>query len=92
MDTITPRCDRVNGIVGYRDGKKVNIIVIRVNSKGELTCSKPCFDCSRAIKRNCAFINKIYYSNWDGKIEQTTRLNISSEWRSAFNKHKYNLA
>jgi len=85
-----PKCGRASDIKGYRVGeKKVNLIVIRVNSNGELTCSKPCFNCSRLIRRNCVFINKIYYSNWSGQIEQTTRLYISSEWRSAFNKHRY---
>lgn len=86
--TNTPKCVRVNGIVGY-GGKKVDLIVLRTNSKNEITCSKPCFNCSRAIRRKYNFINKIYYSNWNGIMEKTTRLTISSDWRSAFNRQKY---
>ena len=69
-------------IKGY--GKDVDLVVIRLVGNGKLSCSKPCYHCTRAIKRFYPFINDIYYSDWDGRIVKTTRLLITSDKLSSW--------
>lgn len=47
--------------------KKLNIIVIRVNKKGELTLSRPCTRCIINLRETEA-IDKVFYSNVNGDI------------------------
>lgn len=45
----------------------VDILVVRINNKGELLLSKPCQHCMRVLKEMYN-INKIMYSESDGSI------------------------
>lgn len=45
-----------------------SMLVVRVNSAGELTSAKPCEACVRALQN--ANIKKVYYSSYSGNIER----------------------
>jgi len=45
-----------------------NVLVIRINRKGQLTSAKPCRACISALKK--AGISKVEYSNYRGEIEK----------------------
>lgn len=44
--------------------KKINILVVRFNSHGQLGESKPCLHCSRRLVA-IGIIKFVYYSTWD---------------------------
>lgn len=60
--------------------EKCNMLVVRVNCRGELASAKPCRSCMQAIK--AAGITKLLYTNYMGELEKInpTLVNIS-EWR-----------
>lgn len=60
----------------YNIKKMVDIIVIRVNTKGELAMSKPCTACTETLKSCGILIRNIYYSVDNCTILQTRLENI----------------
>lgn len=63
---------------------KLDVIVIRVNSLGNLVNSRPCYNCLKMMKE--LGINKIYYSTEDGikheKIKYMASICASAAQRS----------
>ena len=60
--------------MGYvKTGKIATLIVIRINSKGELCNSKPCKNCILSIRKHSHFYNlkKIIYSDDLGQLIKT---------------------
>jgi tRNA(Arg) A34 adenosine deaminase TadA len=48
-----------------------NILVVRVNKKGELTCAKPCPACYKVLVESG--IKNIYYSDYNGEIKKLSK-------------------
>lgn len=46
----------------------LDLLVTRVNKKGSLTMAKPCDACLNLISD--VSLRNIYYTNWEGKLEQ----------------------
>ena len=57
---------------------KYDLIIVRINQKGELVNSAPCKKCSELI-RNAPFISKVYFSGKDGAIHALRKKQIYSE-------------
>lgn len=48
---------------------KMNLVVLRVNKRGELCESAPCFHCTKELNNNnIVQIDKLFYSRADGTI------------------------
>jgi deoxycytidylate deaminase len=60
--------------------KKLNILVIRVNSKNELVNSKPCENCIYYLR--LYGIKNVYYSNENGEIVKEKITDIENEHQS----------
>lgn len=57
-----------------RTNKKLTLLVIRVNKKGELKLSKPCTNCINSMKMAC--INTVMYSDDQGQIVKQKISNV----------------
>lgn len=69
-----------------RKFSKYSIVVLRVNKKGELLNSKPCLHCLTTLK---SFnINKVYYSNNDGKIDEKKIKKLTTEHMCSFERYR----
>lgn len=53
---------------GLDNCKELSILVVRMSSDGVLTMAKPCYVCVSLAEY--AGIKDIYYTNWEGAIEQ----------------------
>jgi hypothetical protein len=64
--------NKVKGLLKCQKIKKtkMNLMVIRVNKRGDLCESAPCFHCTKELVNNSDFvqIDKLYYSRSDGSI------------------------
>lgn len=49
--------------------RKVNLVVIRVNSENKFMESRPCHHCMESLKKSGININKLYFSTCEGTIE-----------------------
>lgn len=74
--TTHAEVDAINKLVCNKNKKliTVNLLVIRVNSSGNISLSKPCSNCMNymntvAIEKGYK-IKYVYYSNSDGTIER----------------------
>jgi len=65
------------------------LIVIRVNSKGELCSSRPCYNCLDMMK--AVGIKRVYYSDDKGNIVVETVKDMISIQASVVTKHIHNL-
>ena len=65
------------------------MIVIRVNSKGELCSSRPCYNCLDMMK--AVGIKRVYYSDDKGNIVVETVKDMISIQASVVTKHIHNL-
>lgn len=65
------------------------MIVIRVNSKGELCSSRPCYNCLDMMK--AVGIKRVYYSDDNGNIVVETVKDMISIQASVVTKHIHNL-
>ena len=43
------------------------ILVVRINKRGKLSCSRPCEKCIKFATDNG--VKRIYFSDWDGEIK-----------------------
>jgi hypothetical protein len=73
--------------------KTVNLLVIRINMRGELKYSKPCIKCISFLNTNmkCFKIKNVYYSCDDGsltKVKFTTLCNEKNQHVSKRFKNK----
>ncbi len=63
--------------------KNLNIMVIRINSNGELANSRPCYQCTIMLKE--LGINKVYYSINNTiiheKVADMISINSSNSWK-----------
>jgi hypothetical protein len=63
--------------------KNLNIMVIRINSNGELVNSRPCYQCTIMLKE--LEINKVYYSINNTivheKVVDMISINSSNSWK-----------
>jgi hypothetical protein len=57
--------------------RKINIMVIRYNSNGELMGSKPCRDCIELLK--VMGISRVYYSTDEHKIACIRLMDLHSD-------------
>jgi len=64
-----------------------NVLIIRVNNKGDLLGSKPCVNCTKIL--NKLPIKRIYFSNNDGEIECVSKAQFISTHTSDGYKIKY---
>lgn len=53
---------------GLDNCKGKNMAVFRTTPGGNVSMAKPCSSCQRVIKN--AGIRTVYYTNWDGDIEE----------------------
>lgn len=64
--------NKVKGLLKCQKIKKtkMNLVVIRVNKRGDLCESAPCYHCTRELFANSDFvqIDKLYYSRSNGSI------------------------
>lgn len=85
FNTIHAEVNAVRSASQQKKPKKVNMIVFRVNKKGEYVMSKPCNCCMRTISielKNKNFkCNKIYYTTQEG--------NIKHEYINHYSYYKY---
>ncbi len=52
---------------------KVSLVVLRLNSSGNLDSSKPCYHCLKSISQHRNIrVKNVYYSNSDGTITKTS--------------------
>lgn len=65
------------------------MIVIRVNNKGELCSSRPCYNCLDMMKT--VGIKRVYYSDDKGNIVVETVKDMISIQASVVTKHIHNL-
>ena len=52
---------------GLDNCKGLDLLVVRVGKKNNMTMAKPCDPCSELIKY--VGINKVFYSDWDGHVD-----------------------
>lgn len=57
---------------GLDDLEGLNILVLRLTNTGSLTMAQPCPSCLKLLRDKG--IARIYFSNWDGEIEEDNRL------------------
>lgn len=64
--------NKVKGLLKCKKIKKtkMDLLVIRVNKRGDLCESAPCFHCTKELHNNINYvqIDKLYYSRSDGSI------------------------
>jgi deoxycytidylate deaminase len=71
--------------IGSRGGKgkkvyAINLIVIRVDSKGKLNNSKPCAKCIKHLTRLKQYnVRKIYYSDANGNIIKSSLTELAND-------------
>ena len=53
---------------GLDNCKNLNLLIVRINSKDQLTMAKPCSSCQSFIK--LAKLKRVYYSDWQGEIKE----------------------
>lgn len=44
------------------------VIVVRILKDGTMTCSKPCDNCMKQIRK--AGIERVYYIDWEGELQR----------------------
>ena len=85
FNTIHAEVNAVRATSKQLKPTRVNMIVFRVNKKGEYVMSKPCNCCMRTIsielKKKNFKCNKIYYTTQEGEI-QSQYINHYSYYKS----------
>lgn len=62
----SPKSRKQRKLKKRKKQRRIDIYVVRVNKTGKLMNSKPCAECTNAMKY--AGVNKVFYSTSDGTI------------------------
>ncbi len=83
---LKPVLSRDINNVGYPKEKKNDLLIIRINSKGDFVNSRPCNECIEMMRQYK--IGRIYYSDDKGKIvkEKLSEMELLHENKGALKK------